>query len=75
VDRLELIDGGRYDSIDHLRKYLSNGQARNGNDATSPLFILRPYVSDVSAPIEASSDAEAIFELLYQTRDDDDLTA
>lgn len=67
VHALRYVEGSYKASVEGLRNYLSNGKAQRGRDDTSRVVILRPLVSEVSEPIRARSDNEAIFELMYQT--------
>ena len=39
----------------------------SGNDATSPILLVRPIGSLVSKPISADTDAAALFELILST--------
>lgn len=48
------------------RTKLAKPQRPNWKDSTSPLIIVRPLVATVSAPIQATSDEAALFELLHQ---------
>lgn len=52
--------------VGDLHGYVSKDRVQNAKDDTSPIYVLWPW-EKVSAPIQARSDAEAIFELLYQT--------
>jgi hypothetical protein len=65
VDALQQVGEG-FLGPEGLRSYLRNGKAQKGRDATSRILILRPLISPVSEPIQATSDDEAVFELLYQ---------
>lgn len=63
IDSLRLIESS-WSFPPKLRKYLRHRCALSGNDATSPILLVEPIGSGVSAPIEASSDEGALFELI-----------
>lgn len=49
-----------------LSSYLNRKNVLRGRDDTSPFFVLRPFGTAVSEPIQAESDGAALFELLWQ---------
>ena len=49
-----------------LLAYITKTRVQRAKDTTSPIFILRSFREAVSEPIQATSDAGAIFELLRQ---------
>ena len=63
IDSLRLIESS-WDDTPKLGRYLRHRCALSGNDATSRILLVKPIGSAVSEPIEADSDAAALFELI-----------
>ena len=63
IDSLRLIESS-WSFDPKLGRYLRNRCALSGNDATSRILLVKPIGSAVSEPIEADSDAAALFELI-----------
>ena len=70
LDSLDVLELSSCDywtySVAKIERTLRTRQMPTWKDSTSPLLIVRPLVAPVSDPIEAASDAGAIFELLAQ---------
>lgn len=65
-DSLTLIRRCMRNPPDLVRRSLCRRQSPKWSDASSPLVIVRPLVAPVSSPIQAPSDAAALFELITQ---------
>ena len=53
-------------TLERVQRYLWCRQNPKWRDDTSRLVVIRPLVAPVGQPVRASTDHEAIFELLYQ---------